>query len=278
MIHKASGDGQGNADQLAQQIEILNLIDELLVNTYYDRNQAKGSTKISRDKVQEMLGAETWMKPSEALAYGFIDNVINKTDGSALAKMAALFNPNKNMKHLEKLKALLAGGGRTELTAEHIKTAVTSALDGRKYSEINDENGAAFLGAVKGLLEKTVGGTLTEAEQAVADGLLNAFITELKAQESSQSSQGQLDDIRKQIADLANLVKTMSETVIASGAQLEAVAFDLTETKKNIRTFGKKPFSNDMGKISLGDGYTPKDPGHIARMEAIRNKIKETNK
>lgn len=74
MIHKASAWAGGDSEELKKVIEMLETVEESIVPIYADR------TGLDREKVQEMMNAETWMSAEEAVSLGFADEVGKKKE------------------------------------------------------------------------------------------------------------------------------------------------------------------------------------------------------
>jgi ATP-dependent protease ClpP protease subunit len=72
MIHKASAWAGGNSDDLEKVIEMLETVEQSIVPIYADR------TGLSREEVQEMMNAETWLSAEDAVEKGFADEVAKK--------------------------------------------------------------------------------------------------------------------------------------------------------------------------------------------------------
>lgn len=68
MIHKPWSMAIGDAEDLAKTIELLNKLEGSIVDIYADR------TGLDKQKIAELLTAETWLNPEEAVALGFADN------------------------------------------------------------------------------------------------------------------------------------------------------------------------------------------------------------
>ena len=69
MIHKPLCGVQGNADAMRKQIAILDKIQDGLVDTYMSR----AKENVSRETINELVNAETWMTAKEAASY--FDNI-----------------------------------------------------------------------------------------------------------------------------------------------------------------------------------------------------------
>ncbi|WP_206812151.1 head maturation protease, ClpP-related [Paradesulfitobacterium ferrireducens] len=69
MIHKAWTYGLGNANDFRKLADDMDKIDESILVTY------EAKTGLEKEKIIEMVNAETWMTAEEALAYGFADEI-----------------------------------------------------------------------------------------------------------------------------------------------------------------------------------------------------------
>jgi ATP-dependent protease ClpP protease subunit len=270
MIHNASTGVEGNAEELKQQIEILKKIDELLLDTYYNRNQERGKTKLTRDRISEMMNTETWLTPAEGVEYGFIDKIINKS--ADIAKVAAQYKPS--MKHLQKLKQMLAMGGKLAITKEDVSRAFSNALEGRKYSNLTEEEINSVLVAVKSALEQQTGGDMTEEQTQEVDNLLNEVANEVTRAEAESSTEGQLSALRKSVAELTKTIETVAQSLVESGNQMEALTFEINNLKKQTRTFANRPFVNEASKLSIGGAYVDPYAKHRAQMADIDKKTR----
>lgn len=76
MIHKPSVLVAGNADDLDKAKSVLEAIEDGMVPIYMAR------TGLSREKISEMLEAETWMLPGEAVELGFADEALAPVEKS----------------------------------------------------------------------------------------------------------------------------------------------------------------------------------------------------
>lgn len=74
MIHNAWTIAMGNAADLRQAAEALDKVTEPIIGVY----KAQTGNKVSRDKIVELMDAETWMTADEALEYGFVNEVRGK--------------------------------------------------------------------------------------------------------------------------------------------------------------------------------------------------------
>ena len=70
-IHKASSFGAGNSDEIGVTVDLLNIIDTTLIDSYSKK------TGISKEELESdyINGFDKWLSPNEALELGFIDAI-----------------------------------------------------------------------------------------------------------------------------------------------------------------------------------------------------------
>lgn len=71
MIHKAWTVADGNADDMAHTSEFLEGIDDSIMNAYVAK------TGIDKSELSNMMAKETWLTASQAVDYGFADDVMD---------------------------------------------------------------------------------------------------------------------------------------------------------------------------------------------------------
>lgn len=89
MIHRASGGAFGNPDEIRAGADALLGMEEDIVKTYVSR------TKLSAEKIREMMYAETWMSAEQAKEFGFVD-AIDQIASANLVE-STLLNRYKNV-------------------------------------------------------------------------------------------------------------------------------------------------------------------------------------
>jgi ATP-dependent Clp protease protease subunit len=87
MIHNVWSLAIGNADQLRKEADDLDIITQATIALYTDK------IKITEERLKELMNAETWILPSEALEWGFATGVIkaDETTKAAASARQALF-------------------------------------------------------------------------------------------------------------------------------------------------------------------------------------------
>jgi ATP-dependent protease ClpP protease subunit len=78
MIHLPSGFAMGNADDMRTLASALDSITESMINVYAKR------TGLDRDELRDLLAAETWFSPQDAVEKGFADEVRGVVKAAAI--------------------------------------------------------------------------------------------------------------------------------------------------------------------------------------------------
>ncbi|WP_334117188.1 head maturation protease, ClpP-related [Ligilactobacillus sp.] len=71
MIHKAWTTADGNADDMAHTADFLEGIDDSIMNAYVAK------TGLDKAELSNMMAKETWLTASQAVDYGFADDVMD---------------------------------------------------------------------------------------------------------------------------------------------------------------------------------------------------------
>lgn len=82
MIHNALWSASGNAADLRKAADDLETINALSVKAYMDR------VNIAEERLKELLDAESWITPEDALAMGFATEIIDDDAGTAASQSA----------------------------------------------------------------------------------------------------------------------------------------------------------------------------------------------
>ena len=307
MIHRAIAGVEGNQEELQQQTEILKKIDNLIIDQYMIRNKKYGKKKLSREQISEMLSAETWLSPEEALNYGLIDEVTDKID----YKVAALHLSNINMKYINKLRKLLnLSEERPKITDEMVKDQLVKLLSDRKYSDLSDDDLALLTESITNAVKELVGADqLTAEESSQITKALNNAIASITAAESESEDdpdpaeeadpanqedpeeedpkKKKKDDEEKKKDDeemkaLRKLVETVSQAVLETnkmfeqklGELKEEMKEEITALRKGTRTFGNKPFVNESTKVNINAKFVDPFAKHRKTMEEIDAKTR----
>lgn len=92
MIHHAWDFVMGNAKQLRKAADDLDKISKSSCQAYLDRSGGK----LTEEKLQELLDAETWLSADEALSFGLCDQVLEANQAAACISKD-LFQKYKNV-------------------------------------------------------------------------------------------------------------------------------------------------------------------------------------
>ena len=86
MIHNASGMAWGDKTALRETANVLEKIEGAIVNDYTTR------TGKDEQEIRDLMQAETWFTAQEALEYGFIDRIAEKTTAKNTWNLSAFKN------------------------------------------------------------------------------------------------------------------------------------------------------------------------------------------
>ena len=133
MIHNAWMYTYGNAAQLRKDADDLDKITQASINAYMNH------VNITEDKLKEMLDAETWLLPDEALEMGFATSVVSEPqfNKAAASVRKALFNLVKTKNKPANIFKFDDAGS---LQVETIKEAIEQALNKIKTGTIQASN------------------------------------------------------------------------------------------------------------------------------------------
>ena len=88
MIHNPAGGVMGEADEMRDMAEILDKIRDMIVNAY------EAKTGQSREKIIDLMNAETWMSATEAHELNFCDEVDKAVEMTMTAGSNGIFFKN----------------------------------------------------------------------------------------------------------------------------------------------------------------------------------------
>jgi ATP-dependent protease ClpP protease subunit len=162
MIHNASVGISGNKSELQKSAAVLSAMDEKIIDSYNSR------ISIPERELVKMMDAETWMSAEEALAKGFVDEIIEPK-----YKAVASINFNTNdMKFLDLVKNALSGAkNMIEMKLADGKAVVIEAEPGQEVgASVTVEGQPAPVGehALEGgkVLVVTEAGKVAEIKEA----------------------------------------------------------------------------------------------------------------
>lgn len=80
MIHTARAAGYGDAEEMRKCADVLDVCDDVIAEVY------KVRMKCGDDELKDMMAEETWLKASDALELGLVDEVADATSGGYVAE------------------------------------------------------------------------------------------------------------------------------------------------------------------------------------------------
>lgn len=86
MIHNASGSASGDYHALDKGSEILQTVNKAITAAYVEK------TSMSQEKILELMDKETWLTADEAVAYGFVDAIIENQENKTANQSIGFFN------------------------------------------------------------------------------------------------------------------------------------------------------------------------------------------
>lgn len=104
MIHRASTIAWGNAEDLQQAQQMLDVTDNSILDTYCRRC----GDRCSREELETMMENETYIGSADALRYGFVDSIVGGENNaqSGVLVASAFNNTVKAMRSLPDIQEL----------------------------------------------------------------------------------------------------------------------------------------------------------------------------
>lgn len=171
MIHKASVGTYGSAREIRSKLQLLDAVDASLVKMWAKR------MNVSEERAEELLDAETWFTPDEALSAGIVNEILPALDIAASASARAV---------PERLRTVLASSAKT--VHNHTMTPALLQLLGLKADAKPEEIDAAVA-----------------AHQAQQQSAVEAAVAENEAKHqavaaAAAATQVQAEDFEAQVA------------------------------------------------------------------------------
>lgn len=206
MVHNSKILADGNKEELANNIELLAKIDEVMTNMYVAR------TGLPKDEIEAIMEAETFITAEQAVELGFADSTIEPV------KMAAIFKINNDMKAFDKLMDLFKQSGAAEPTAE-------------EQEAIDKLNEAAEAGAQKIVDKKKTGKGL--------EAITGDFATNVDFLPFKELTGKQLTAFAEYVTETQEIINKIPEMV--KDASAEAVANVLAEYRSKAQAPSPTP-------------------------------------
>jgi len=130
MIHEPWSIVIGNAEGMRAEANLLDKVRDTIAKTYLNKSG------LERDKINELMNAETWFTAQEAVDAGFADSIYEETlekdevtlfDLSVFAKVPQELQQGKSMPTAREVEHILRDAGFTQKQA---KTILAAGYDG----------------------------------------------------------------------------------------------------------------------------------------------------
>ena len=192
MLHQASMVAAGNAEEMQKAREILGVCDDEIVKVYQLR------MKCGEDELKDMIEAETWLRPEEALELGLISEIASETSGGYIAEprnpepqpdIPAALDNAVSARLVPRIEAIQSGLANISASGETRVQAIQNAAEK----------------AVSGIVEasdKTVS-TLTALGEDIGDALAKEL----------QAVRDELAECRKSYAEQAEKYASLDEAI-----------------------------------------------------------------
>jgi len=231
MIHNPWSMAMGEADDMRKQADTLDKIKETILSIY------EKNSNLDRERITAMMDEETWLTGSEAVEYGFANQL---TEGIKVAAMATtdIINQFKNIPKelnmaeeksvLDKIKSLLSG--------DEVKNELQE-----RYAELNEE--------VKALKEANAD---LEASNKELEATLEEAYNTLKSEKDNRVAEvsAKADEVSAKVAE----VKAKEEEIETLKAEIETLNAKLKEEEgEDLKNNGKENESEPKAKKSFAD-------------------------
>ena len=234
MIHNASGSASGDYHALDKGSEILQTVNRAITAAYAEK------TSMNQEKILELMDKETWLTADEAVAYGFVDSIIENQDNKTANQTIGFFN-EKNLiavynstqildrETIEKTRKMLLSPSDKVKNATSEQVVSDSVLINKKKAEVKKE------------MDETENRNISTVDELVAN--YPELVQQIRAAAATDATKAEnerlraIDDIAAQIpSEMVNEAKYGANRITA-----EELAFNAF--KKNVAMAGEA-FSN----------------------------------
>lgn len=233
MIHNPWSMAMGEADDMRKQADTLDKIKETILSIY------EKNSNLDRERITAMMDEETWLTGSEAVEYGFADQL---TEGVKVAAMATtnIINEFKNIPKglkmaeeqketvLDKIKALLSGDETNNELQE-------------RYSELTEE--------VKALKEANAD---LEATNKELESTLEEAYNTLKTEKDNKVAEvnAKVEEVTAKVKEIEELTSTIE----AKDKEIEELNAKLSEeTGEDLKSNGEEGDSEPKARLSFAE-------------------------
>ena len=257
MIHLPTGRIDGTADDLRRGAEQLDRIKSELIDRYMPKVARKG---VTRDKVVEMINAETSMSPTEALAMGFVDAVQEKMKAVALMDFKKFNNDDMDHKEtkglLENIQAEMKAmfKGMRKLFKNMVEDTLT---DGTAIIVMVDPgqvwDGAQVTTADGAPLAPNTYTTASGYTIVVGDGGIITSSTESAG--AADNADSKTNNAMENVDDLKNKIAELESQLAAKNAEAADTTKAIAQMKTQFLNISTQ--LDEMKKVTVGAGGPP---------------------
>lgn len=238
MIHNPWSMAMGEADDMRKQADVLDKIKETILSIY------EKNSNLDRERITALMDEETWLTGSEAVEYGFADEL---TEGVKVAAMATtdIINQFKN----KPKELIMAKEENQEQEHTSILDKIKNLLNGEdKNTELN-ERYAELTEEVKALKESNDDFQATLKEQETT---LEEAYNALKAEKEANAVA--VADKQKEVEAKEEVIASKDEEITTLNAKIEELNAKLSEeTGEDLNDQGKAGENEPKAKRSFAD-------------------------
>lgn len=216
MIHSSSGLAIGNADDMRDLADILEKLDGSVADVYAQR------TGNSRETIIEMMQAETWMTPDEAVDNGFANEIVKDQKPAKSVKASAPATPSQR-----RAAVMMSAQPTPGATGLKLRQGVTTMQTTNERIQALENSRAATVARMQALSTKAAqeGRAFDQSEQDEFDTCNSEIVT----------LDGQLQR-DKRMAELA--LASAAPVTMDTGTDGAAAAAARAPARSGIRVFG----------------------------------------
>jgi hypothetical protein len=229
MIHNASSMRGGNADQMRKAVTDLKKIDDTITAIYIAK------TGLPEANIKKLMKGEAIMNASEAMDFGFVDNIVNPI------KAVALFEPN-NINTMDRNEILNKASAFLGLNKEH--EAVKELVDAAdELAVAKQQEKEAISNEAELLTAHMVASTDYLADMTLLKDFVASAIAFIEAQPTEEEINARIK-AEVETANIALLASLKTKTQVP-----RATTQPLVEAEKRAEEVDLTGFNNAFEKI-----------------------------
>lgn len=301
MVHNPYCFTSGSSSKLRKTAEMLDKLGESVMAAYAEK------TGLAKDKLAELMDAETWMTAAEAVEYGFADRVDEAVkvaamlDGDTLTindtafDLATLNMPSEKIKTLKPVQAKITNPPDKPGKQEESKSMKALAFLAKMQTALSNAGAKSAVDAIVNLktsvdAEAGVETVMDKVEGIVSESIKDLSAFQAKAAELGYGDIAALESVASQAKDGAAYRAALIEDAHKAG--VGAMGAEAYDKDRYGRVFAKasteeiKAFAADFEKtraarlgtggrqIPAGDGTVPADDPQAKALSAAEDTLK----